>query len=689
SVQTGGLARVARVRQLLKSENSHTYTLLAGDLVSPSALGQAIVNGTALKGLQMIATMNTLGLDYMTFGNHEFDLKEPDLLQRMSESKFTWISTNVFNKTSGNNLSYASSIPYKLLTISNVRILIFGLTIDMNTGGYVTIINSTSLVPFVREFLRTLENKSVEYDVLIGLTHLDLKTDIDLVENIPGIDVIFGGHEHEDYYLVRGLTYTPIYKADDNAISVYIHRCAFNVNKKLFRIYSTLARITSDIDDEPETAKVANYWFNMESVQTGGLARVARVRQLLKSENSHTYTLLAGDLVSPSALGQAIVNGTALKGLQMIATMNTLGLDYMTFGNHEFDLKEPDLLQRMSESKFTWISTNVFNKTSGNNLSYASSIPYKLLTISNVRILIFGLTIDMNTGGYVTIINSTSLVPFVREFLRTLENKSVEYDVLIGLTHLDLKTDIDLVENIPGIDVIFGGHEHEDYYLVRGLTYTPIYKADDNAISVYIHRCAFNVNKKLFRIYSTLARITSDIDDEPETAKVANYWFNMGMQGFIDKGFEPNKTVAILPPDVQLDGRSTSVRNFPTLLSNYSCECMVKETESNGTIIGLSNSGSIRVDDVLTGIITQYDVLRTLPFDNYVMSLSVPGALLSKVLTTGLSAIGSGMFVSYTGVHTNDNGATWLLNQDGTNIATSGENYNVATTDFEKYNTGL
>ncbi|CAF1455012.1 unnamed protein product [Didymodactylos carnosus] len=421
----------------------------------------------------------------------------------------------------------------------------------------------------------------------------------------------------------------------------------------------------------------------------GGLARVARVRQLFKSENSHTYTLLAGDLVSPSALGQAIVNGTALKGLQMIATMNTLGLDYMTFGNHEFDLKEPDLLQRMSESKFTWISTNVFNKTSGNNLSYASSIPYKLLTISNVRILIFGLTIDMNTGGYVTIINSTSLVPFVREFLRTLENKSVEYDVLIGLTHLDLKTDIDLVENIPGIDVIFGGHEHEDYYLVRGLTYTPIYKADDNAISVYIHRCAFNVNKKLFRIYSTLARITSDIDDEPETAKVANYWFNMGMQGFIDKGFEPNKTVAILPPDVQLDGRSTSVRNFPTLLSNYSCECMVKETESNGTIIGLSNSGSIRVDDVLTGIITQYDVLRTLPFDNYVMSLSVPGALLSKVLTTGLSAIGSGMFVSYTGVHTNDNGATWLLNQDGTNIATSGENYNVATTDFEKYNTGL
>ncbi|CAF3970097.1 unnamed protein product [Rotaria sp. Silwood1] len=46
----GGLARVAYMRQLLKEENLNTYTILAGDLLSPSALSLSKVNGTSLNG---------------------------------------------------------------------------------------------------------------------------------------------------------------------------------------------------------------------------------------------------------------------------------------------------------------------------------------------------------------------------------------------------------------------------------------------------------------------------------------------------------------------------------------------------------------------------------------------------------------------------------------------------------------
>ncbi len=35
----GGLARVATIRKLLREENSNTITVMAGDIVSPSALG--------------------------------------------------------------------------------------------------------------------------------------------------------------------------------------------------------------------------------------------------------------------------------------------------------------------------------------------------------------------------------------------------------------------------------------------------------------------------------------------------------------------------------------------------------------------------------------------------------------------------------------------------------------------------
>jgi len=420
----------------------------------------------------------------------------------------------------------------------------------------------------------------------------------------------------------------------------------------------------------------------LDQGRKGGLARVTTVRQLLLQENSQTLTILSGDFLSPSALSQSIVDGTPLNGRQMIATFNTLGLDFVTFGNHEFDLKENDLISRMNESTFTWISSNVFQR--GTNQSFSTSIPYQLINIDQVRILFIGLTIDMNQP-YVDIINQTLLSSFVKQFLQSISD--IKYDVLIALTHLDMTTDIQLSENIPEIDLILGGHEHEDYFLLRGSKYTPIYKADGNAFTVYIHRCAFNLDTKRFRVYSTLTKITPELKDEPKTAEVANYWFDLGIQGFEKMGFEPNQTVSCLPADVELDGRSVSVRNFGTLLSTFCCKCMIESTSESETIVGLFNSGSIRIDDILRGKINQYDILRTLPYPNNLFALSVPGEILSNVLSTGASLKGNGMFISYSGVETPDQGKTWIIN--GTDISKSGLKYNVATMSYAKENTGL
>lgn len=61
----GGLSRVATVRnQLMGVYGGNVITVLAGDLISPSALDVSVVNGTALQGRQMIAGMNAIGVDY-------------------------------------------------------------------------------------------------------------------------------------------------------------------------------------------------------------------------------------------------------------------------------------------------------------------------------------------------------------------------------------------------------------------------------------------------------------------------------------------------------------------------------------------------------------------------------------------------------------------------------------------------
>ncbi len=72
---------------------------------------------------------------------------------------------------------------------------------------------------------------------------------------------------------------------------------------------------------------------------------------------------------------------------------------------------------------------------------------------------------------------------------------------------------------------------------------------------------------------------------------------------------------------------------------------------------------------------------------NYILVLSASGQLLAEVLTTGMSLKGNGMFLSYNGVRTLDGGSTWL-DKNGTDIATSGVNYTVATIEFAKLTTG-
>jgi len=102
----------------------------------------------------------------------------------------------------------------------------------------------------------------------------------------------------------------------------------------------------------------------LEGGKAGGLARVATVRQELLKENPNVITVISGDFLSPSFLGTMKFENEAgerekIAGLQMVETLNVMGLDYATFGNHEFDIKDPALLEkRIAQSDFVWTVCN-------------------------------------------------------------------------------------------------------------------------------------------------------------------------------------------------------------------------------------------------------------------------------------------------------------------------------------------
>lgn len=382
----------------------------------------------------------------------------------------------------------------------------------------------------------------------------------------------------------------------------------------------------------------------------GGLARVATLRDRLLAANPNTLTVLAGDLFSPSALGTAPYESSRLAGKQIVAAMNALGLDYITFGNHEFDIKKEQFHERLQESQFTWISSNCFDQ---DGKPFPKVLDSKIVEVQGVRLGLFGVTLNSNRADYVRYED-----PFVITQRKIAELRP-KTDVLIALTHLNFQDDIALANRFPELDLILGGHEHENMQLLRGKDFTPIFKADANARTVYVHELRWDkAAAQPLSVSSRLQRVTDALPEQEKTAKAVTEWQQIGYEGFRKAGFEPERTVTVSTED--LDGLEASVRNRSTRLTELITQGMLHAAP--GTELAICNSGSIRIDDVLpAGKITEYDVIRILPFGGDIVTTKMKGSLLRKTLEQGQKNKGGGSYLQTANV-SGGNGQPWMIN---------------------------
>lgn len=403
----------------------------------------------------------------------------------------------------------------------------------------------------------------------------------------------------------------------------------------------------------------------------GGLARVATLLKRLKAENPNTFAVMAGDFVSPSALGTARVDGERLAGRQMVSVLNAMGLDFTTFGNHEFDLDEAALLRRIGESAFRWTSANVTRPdgTPFPNVSAREILEIRDGDGDRIRLGMLGVTVGETVKDYV---RYTNPVQVLQDGVREIADS---VDVIVALTHLTVGLDQLVAQRVPDLDLIMGGHEHENMLLRRGERNIPIAKADANARSVYVHRILHDLHTGTTAVISEFVLVDDQIPDDPETLAVVEEWLERGFAGFRESGFEPGSVVAEATDP--LDGLEASVRRAPTLLTQLLGDGM--RSVAPGTELAFYNSGSIRIDDVIPpGPVTQYDVIRTLPFGGTVVSLSVRGDFLARTLDQGTTLVGEGGYLQWSS-NVAKGEADWLIDGQPLDPARS---YLVATNDY-------
>lgn len=367
----------------------------------------------------------------------------------------------------------------------------------------------------------------------------------------------------------------------------------------------------------------------VEGGKYGGMARVAALRRALKERCSHSFAFLSGDFVSPSAIGTSVFDGKRLNGVQMIDTLNHVGLDYVTFGNHEFDLKEADLLARMRESKFGWISSNVRHR----DRPFEKTREFVVLQAGGVRIGVIAVTTGCNPVPWAAVEDPIAAAR------RVFEAASCQADFVVALTHLSIEEDKELARRIPGLKLIMGGHEHTGM-LVR-IGETVIAKADANARTVLVHTLRYNPADQSLDLLTEPKIVDESLGEDKATAEVVDRWIRIAFDGFAKMGFRPKEPVITLSE--RLDGRENSIRYRQTNLGTALCKAMRMAAGSADFV--LLNSGAVRLDDELTGPVTEYDIIRTLPFGGKIFIARMKGTLLKQILEAGEKNRGNGGFL--------------------------------------------
>jgi 5'-nucleotidase len=366
----------------------------------------------------------------------------------------------------------------------------------------------------------------------------------------------------------------------------------------------------------------------------GGLARLATLRKIVLEESPHTLYLLGGDTLAPS------VASNIFKGRQMIAAWNVTGLDYAVLGNHEFDFGDAILRERMRESKFVWLGSNVFDRKTGK--LFGDMPPFIVREFGGVKVGLFGLltTDTKQSSSPGPDVEFRDPCQTANEMIKQLRGRGVR--TIVAITHLTIENDKRLARCAPGIDVIIGGHEHS---VLQSLSErTPIFKMGSDGRN--LGRIDLNISRRDGRVESVdweIIPVTDGVEEEPKAAAVIAEF---------EKRLSAELDLPVGRTTVELDARQETNRSRETNLGSFIADAYRKQT---GAEVAIVNGGSIRSNTTYgPGALTKRDVLSILPFENSVVKIEVTGAVLRSALEHGVSRVreerGAGLFPQVSGL---------------------------------------
>jgi 5'-nucleotidase len=418
--------------------------------------------------------------------------------------------------------------------------------------------------------------------------------------------------------------------------------------KKTFTILHTNDMHSSFIGMGP-SSDYTPFSLNDDSTR-GGYARLATLiaeRTKAVKDRGPVLVLDAGDY----SMGTAFAAAAREAGGEL-KLMSRMGYDATTFGNHEFDLgpdglgKAIGVASKAGKIPAVVASNTNFTKNDATladlqQLAKDGEIRrYLVIERGGMRFGIFGVLgkeARMYTGGAGAVTFSDA-IETAREMVKVLR-ETEKVDVVIALSHGGVQKgqegrysegDDVRVANVPGVDIVIGGHSHTELHeaiMVDG--HTPVVQTglqSRNLGELVITLDGEKLAVQSYRLYAIDDSIAGDraIADEIDKLKKM-----VTTAVFASRGYSIDQPLAVAPQD--LPNTFTDIA-AGTPLANLCTDAFRKATKAD---IGFTANGMMRAGLTRgkSGVQTVYDVFAVAPLGAGVVDSTAGSALVTGYFT--------------------------------------------------------
>ena len=209
-----GLAKVATLIRAARKDAPELILIDCGDVIqgTPLAYHHNRIRNEPVD--PMMLSMNALGFDSLTLGNHEYNFGLPVLEKARREAKFPWLGANIL-RTGSSEPAYD---PFVIKVIQGVRVGILGITTpgipSWENEAHYAGLTFGDPVEAARRWVVTLRDRE-KVDVMVVALHMGLEENLAtgipspgqvpnenaalaIARSVPGIDLIFMGHTHRE-----------------------------------------------------------------------------------------------------------------------------------------------------------------------------------------------------------------------------------------------------------------------------------------------------------------------------------------------------------------------------------------------------------------------------------------------------------------------------------------------------------